>query len=108
MSKKIGGKEIQSNSIEFRVGKMDKEMDEEIDKEVDQDMDNKVDDNTHPAISLRKTAARILKRQADWMVQGGLGILSKVTVGDNILVPIPSFDRGQGNPSNLLAVILTI
>jgi len=35
-------------------------------------------------------------------------MLPKVTVGDNILVPIPSFDRGRGDPSNLLAVVLTI
>jgi len=39
-----------------------------VDEEMDKEMDDEVDDNTHPAISLRKTAAKNLKRQADRMV----------------------------------------
>lgn len=62
--------------------------------------------STHPARSRRNIAAENLKKQADRMVMGGKGILPSVTIGDNILIPIPAFDRGRGDPSNLVAVIL--
>jgi hypothetical protein len=33
-------------------------------------------------------------------------VLLPLKVGDNVLVSIPSVDRGQGNAANLLAVII--
>ena len=35
-------------------------------------------------------------------------IMKDCTVGDNVAVPIPSVDRGRGDPRNILGVILTV
>ena len=35
-------------------------------------------------------------------------ILRHVCVGDNVLVPIPSVDRGRGDPRNLLCCIIAV
>ena len=40
------------------------------------------------------------------MVTRGKGILPPLKVGDNVLVPIPSVDRGRGDAANLLSVII--
>jgi hypothetical protein len=35
-------------------------------------------------------------------------IMKDCTVGDNVAVPIPSVDRGRGDPRNILGVILAV
>lgn len=40
------------------------------------------------------------------MVNRGKGILPPLKVGDNVLVSIPSVDRGRGDAANLLSVIV--
>jgi hypothetical protein len=34
--------------------------------------------------------------------------MKDATVGDNVAVPIPSVDRGRGDPRNILSVILAV
>ena len=60
----------------------------------------------HPSVALRKIAAQNLKKQAERMVLRGKGLLPAANVGDNVLLSIPSVDRGRGDPANLIAVIL--
>jgi len=60
----------------------------------------------HPALTRRNIAAQNIKSQADRMVTRGKGILPPLKVGDNVLVPIPSVDRGRGDVDNLLSVII--
>lgn len=62
--------------------------------------------SNHPAPMRRKVAAQYLKEQADRMIARGNDILPPVKVGDNVLVAIPSVDRGRGDAANLLAVII--
>lgn len=62
--------------------------------------------NDHPAPIRRKIAANNLKLQADRMVARGNGIVLSVKVGDNVLVTIPSVDRGRGDVTNLLSIII--
>jgi len=61
----------------------------------------------HPAVTRRKIAAQNLKCQAGRMVTRGKGIiLPPLKVGDNVLVSIPSVDRGRGDAANLLSVVM--
>lgn len=62
--------------------------------------------SSHPAPLLREQAAENLRKQAEKMVARGKGILPPIQVGDNVLVPIPAVDRGRGDPTNLVAVVL--
>jgi len=64
------------------------------------------DDEDHPAMTLRRVAASNLKKQADKMLLRGKGLLPPVNVGDNVLLSIPSVDRGRGDASNLIAVVV--
>ena len=63
-------------------------------------------DEVHPAAVNRKAAAANLKGQATRMVLRGKGILPPIGMGDNVLVPVPSFDRGRGDPSNIVAMVI--
>jgi len=40
------------------------------------------------------------------MVQQGEGILPPVKMGDDVLLDIPIFDRGRGDPPRLIAVVV--
>ena len=40
------------------------------------------------------------------MITRGKGILPPLKVGDNVLLSIPSVDRGRGDAANLLSVII--
>ncbi|KAK7499169.1 hypothetical protein BaRGS_00009716 [Batillaria attramentaria] len=40
------------------------------------------------------------------MVSRSTARIKPIETGDNILVPVPEFDRGRGDPANLLGVIL--
>lgn len=42
------------------------------------------------------------------MLTRAKGILPPVKVGDNVLIPIPSVDRGRADPPNLIGVVLEI
>ena len=46
-----------------------------------------------------------LKKQAEKMVARSNHILPVVEVGDNVLLDIPSVDRGRGDPPHLIAVV---
>ena len=46
------------------------------------------------------------EKQAAKMVVRSNRILRPVCVGDNVLVPIPSVDRGRGDPRSLLCCII--
>ncbi|XP_016658418.1 uncharacterized protein LOC107883265 [Acyrthosiphon pisum] len=76
----------------------------EIESDTDENTEEVIFD--HPALTRRKIAAQNLKSQADRMVTRGKGILPPLKVGDNVLVPIPSVDRGRGDAANLLSVII--
>jgi hypothetical protein len=83
---------------------------ESVEKRRKIDEDAEADDRNivseHPAPLKRKLAGQNLNKQAIKMVNRGNGILPPVNVGDNVLVAIPSVDRGRGDAANLLAVII--
>lgn len=67
---------------------------------------NKVDEEEHPVKRFRAMAARHLLDQAEKMVNRSnkkLGVLNK---GDNVLVTVSEFDRGRGDPPNLIGVVI--
>jgi len=63
-------------------------------------------ENQYPAVTRRKIAAENLRKQAEKMVSRSSGILPPIKVGDYVLLAIPSFDRGRGDPANLVAVVI--
>ncbi|KAK7495304.1 hypothetical protein BaRGS_00013486, partial [Batillaria attramentaria] len=40
------------------------------------------------------------------MVSRSTAPMKPIEIGDNVLVPLPEFDRGRGDPADLLGVIL--
>ncbi|CAI6369221.1 unnamed protein product [Macrosiphum euphorbiae] len=76
--------------------------------DIESDTDEYIEElvSNHPAVTRRKIAAHNLKCQADRMVTRGKGILPPLKVGDNVLVSIPSVDRGRGDAANLLSVVM--
>ena len=44
--------------------------------------------------------------QTNKMLMRGKGILPPLKVGENVLMSIPSVDRGRGDAANLLSVIM--
>ncbi|CAG2239923.1 unnamed protein product [Mytilus edulis] len=54
----------------------------------------------------RHASGSNLSKQAEKMVARSNQILRPVQVGDNVTVPIPSVDRGRGDPRNLLCIVL--
>jgi hypothetical protein len=49
-----------------------------------------------------------LERQADKMVAKSNQVLQPVTVGNNVTLPVPSVDRGRGDSSNMMCVVIDI
>ena len=49
-----------------------------------------------------------LERQADKIVAGSNHVLQPVTMGNNVTLPVPSVDRGRGDPRNLMCVVTDI
>lgn len=62
--------------------------------------------DTHPAAVCRETAAKNLAAQAERMVLCSRSRLPVVVTGDNVLIPIPEFDRGRGDPPNLIGAVM--
>ena len=61
----------------------------------------------HPAaVTRRQVAAENLKKQANRMILRGEGILPSIKVADNVLIDIPSVDRGRGDPPHLIGVVV--
>jgi hypothetical protein len=46
--------------------------------------------------------------QADTIVAGSNHVLQPVTMGNNVTLPVPSVDRGRGDPRNLMCVVTDI
>ncbi|KAL4148164.1 hypothetical protein QTP88_002448 [Uroleucon formosanum] len=76
----------------------------EIKSDTDENTEDLIFDNL--ALTQRNIAAQNLKSQANRMVTRGKGILLPLKVGNNVLVSIPSVDRGRGDAANLLSVII--
>ena len=53
----------------------------------------------------RIASGNSLSKQADRMVSRSNQILRPINVGDNVTVPVPSVDRGRGDPRNILCVV---
>ena len=62
----------------------------------------------HPAVSARATASINLKKQAEKMVKRTNKKLAACQVGDCVTIPIPEFDRGRGDPANIIGVVMAI
>ena len=56
--------------------------------------------------SIRAAAAHGLKRQAKRMLDRSAAKMKALDVGDNVLVPVSEFDRGRGDPLNLIGVVI--
>lgn len=54
----------------------------------------------------RHASGQALSCQAEKMVVRSNRILRPVSVGDNVLIPIPNVDRGRGDPRNILCCVL--
>jgi hypothetical protein len=55
---------------------------------------------------MRQIAAANLAQQATKMVLRSKGSLPEVVVGDNVSIPVPEFDRGRGDPANIIVVVM--
>jgi hypothetical protein len=53
----------------------------------------------------RKRASEAQELQAQKMVKRSRRVMVEGSIGDNVTVPIPSFDRGRTDPRNLIGVI---
>ena len=62
----------------------------------------------HPAIQARKIAQNNLKKQAEKMLKRSRGKLQQPKVGDCVAVFVSEFDRGRGDPANLVGKIIEI
>jgi hypothetical protein len=47
-----------------------------------------------------------IRKQADRMVSRSNKRMKPIEVGDNVTVPVSEFDRGRGDPANLVGVVL--
>jgi transposase InsO family protein len=56
--------------------------------------------------TIREVAAQGLKRQAKKMTDRSVAKMKDLDVGDNVLIPVSEFDRGRGDPANLIGVVL--
>jgi hypothetical protein len=54
----------------------------------------------------RKRAREAQELQAQKMLKRSRRVLVEGSIGDNVTVPIPSFDRGRTDPRNLIGVII--
>ena len=70
--------------------------------------DNTNDNDFHPAIKLRKVATENMENAAKKMIERTNKKLTEVKVGDCVNVTVPAFDRGRGDPANLIGVVLNI
>ncbi|KAG1685702.1 KRAB-A domain-containing protein 2 [Nymphon striatum] len=56
----------------------------------------------------RKLAREAQHQQAERMVKRSKVVMKAGVVGDNVAVPIPSVDRGRGDPRNIIGVIVEV
>ena len=56
----------------------------------------------------RKLAIAVLQKQDERVVKWSRLIMKDGTVGDKAAIPIPSVDRGRGDPRNILGVIFAV
>jgi hypothetical protein len=75
--------------------------------ETDQSQDDTTSENVPDHFkNIRAAAAQGLKRQATRMLDRSVAKMKALDVGDNVLVPVSEFDRGRGDPQNLIGVVL--
>nr|CAH7758792.1 unnamed protein product [Callosobruchus chinensis] len=60
----------------------------------------------HPAVKLRNVAYTNILQQAKKMTNLSNKKLGSFNVGDNVLLGISEFDRGRGDPANLIGIVL--
>ena len=73
---------------------------------VDEESQGAVSDASDMASCLRAEAAKNLRKQAKRMVSRSVAKLKTIEVGDNVLIPVSEFDRGRGDPANLIGIVL--
>jgi len=62
--------------------------------------------NTDIQSCTRKRAREGLMRQAERMIKRSKIMNKEGNVGDNVTIPIPMYDRGRGDPRNLIGIIV--
>lgn len=60
----------------------------------------------HPAAQYRKRAGENLQKQANKMLRLSSKNLKPVSMNDCVTIQIPEFDRGKGDPANVVGIIL--
>ena len=55
---------------------------------------------------IRNDAVHNLRKQANRMLSRTYQKLRCLNVGDNVLIPVSEFDRGRGDPLNIIGVVL--
>lgn len=68
--------------------------------------DEKEEENPHPAIAIRELAKQNLDRQAERMLSRTRNKLKEVRPGECVAVFVSEFDRGRGDPANIVGVVL--
>lgn len=60
----------------------------------------------HPAAEYRIIAGENLRKQAAKMLRLSSKKLKEVAVNDCVTIQIPEFDRGKGDPANIIGIVL--
>lgn len=68
----------------------------------------RVEEDDHPAHEFRKRAGENLKKQLEKMIKQSKKKLKPASVGDHVAVFSSEFDRGRGDPANVIGVITHI
>ena len=92
-----------SNLNEIQIQNEENENQNEIENQVLVNINSE-----HPAIQYRKSACNNLQQQADKMLRRTRRKLKNALPGDCVAISVSEFDRGRGDPANIIGVILEV
>ena len=64
--------------------------------------------SVHPATRARRGAVQAIQQQAKRMLTRSTRSMRAVEKGDNVAVPVPTFDRSKGDPPNIIGVVMEV
>ena len=99
---------IELSQSEFGEGQSEVSQNDSVEEgqSVDEESQGAVSDASDMASCLRAEAAKNLRKEAKRMVSRSVAKLKTIEVGDNVLIPVSEFDRGRGDPANLIGIVL--
>ena len=67
-----------------------------------------VEDMDHPAHEFRKTSGKNIRKQGNKMMERSKKKLKEASVGDCVAVFTSEFDRGRGDPQNIIGIVTEV